>query len=113
MQKSLESFQEDILRRLEVLTQHIEDISKSNDENIALLREEVTFVTDSLSSDLKGLKEHPMTYFCAFKNQWTESERLITYDKLLFEYTQNDLPEFDIDKGRFTAYTEGVYTVTW
>ena len=56
MKKSLESFQEDILRRLEVLSQHIEDRSNTNDENIALLREEVTSVTNSLSSDMKVFK---------------------------------------------------------
>merc|ERR1719312_317187 len=75
--------------KLEILAEvkdNFHTIIREQEEKIISLKEDIDEMNKALSSDIKGLKEPPMTYFCAYKEKWVSSDRVVSYDRLSFEY---------------------------
>ena len=97
--------------KLEILAEvkdNFHTIIREQEEKIISLKEDIDEMNKALSSDIKvavksnmyyllciqniiffteqGLKEPPMTYFCAYKEKWVASDRVVSYDRLSFEY---------------------------
>ena len=95
-----------VLERLDLL----EEALSQRDDVVAELRNE----NQELREKMENLRNPPFGYFCSYKEEWTEADSVITYDKLLYSSQfglQGDSPGIDINTGKFVSGFSGTYRV--
>ena len=92
--------------RLDLLEQAL----SQRDDVVAELRNENL----ELREKMENLRNPPFGYFCSYKEEWTEADSVITYDKLLYSSQfglQGDSPGIDINTGKFVSGFSGTWRV--
>ena len=95
-----------VLERLDLL----EEALSQRDDVVTELRNE----NQELREKMENLRNPPFGYFCSYKEEWTEADSVITYDKLLYSSQsglQGDSPGIDINTGKFVSGFSGTWRV--
>jgi len=85
-----------------------------NNQRIANLETNKRAKDQEFERKIEDVRNPPFGYFCSYKGQFSASDSVITYDKLLYSSQfglQGDSPGIDINTGKFVSGISGTWRV--
>merc|ERR1712233_158063 len=72
---------------------------------------------DLVTAVEKGLRDLPYEMVCAYRERWTRSNSVVSYDRITMEFNNSDRPgggdgTMNIETGVFAAVSSGHYIIT-